>query len=110
VRAIFRWITENIAYDFKYYNKYNYKGKEPKSFNCSGDSMQCEIRKRVWETEYVNKVLDQKKAVCQGYSMLFKKMCDIAGIPSEVVPGYVRTEYYEVGTIGNLSHAWNAVC
>jgi transglutaminase/protease-like cytokinesis protein 3 len=109
VRAIFRWMTENIAYDFKYYNKYYYKGKEPKSFSCSGDSMQCEIKKRVWETEYVSKVLQQKKAVCQGYSMLFKQMCDIVHIPSEIIPGYVRTEYYEVGTPGELIHAWNAV-
>jgi hypothetical protein len=30
--AIFRWITDNIAYDYKFYNTYEYKGKEPKSF------------------------------------------------------------------------------
>jgi len=109
VRAIFRWITENISYDYKFYNRYYYKGKDPKGFSCSGDSLDCEIKKNVWETEYINKVLDNKKAVCQGYSMLFKKMCDIAGIESEVVPGYVRTEYYEVGTPGELIHAWNVV-
>jgi len=109
VRAIFRWITDNIAYDYKYINKYYYKGREPKTFTCSGDSLQCEIRKKVWETAYINKVLNNKKAVCQGYSMLFKKMCDIAGIQSEVIPGYIRTEYYEVGTPGELDHAWNAV-
>ncbi len=109
VRAIFRWITENIAYDFKYFDKYSYKGKEPKTFTCSGDSLGCEIKKTAWETAYITKVLDKKKAVCQGYAMLFKKMCDIAGIQSAVVPGYVRTEYYEVGTPGELDHAWNAV-
>jgi hypothetical protein len=109
VRAIFRWITENIAYDFKFYNKYYYNGKEPKAFSCEGDSMECQIKLRVWEAGYISKVLDKKKAVCQGYSMLFKKMCDIAGIQSEIISGYVRTEYYEVGTPGDLDHAWNAV-
>jgi hypothetical protein len=109
VRAIFRWITDNIAYDYKYYNKTGYKGKEPKGFECSGDSLDCETKKKVWENGYINKALDNKKAVCQGYSMLFKRMCNIAGIEAEVVPGYVRTEYYEVGTMGELDHAWNAV-
>lgn len=109
VRAIFRWITDNIAYDFKYYNRYAYRGREPKGFTCEGDSMDCAIKQNVWEIAYVNKVLDKKKAVCQGYAMLFKKMCEIAHIDAEVLPGYVRTEYYEIGGPGTLDHAWNAV-
>ncbi len=108
-RAIFKWITENIGYDVKFYNKYYYQGKEPKSYTCRGDSMGCEIKRNVWETAYINKVLDNKKAVCQGYSLLFKKMCNIAGIESEIVPGYVRTQFYEIGTPGNDDHAWNTV-
>jgi len=107
-RAIFKWITENIRYDYKYYNKYNYKGKEPKTFKCKDDKL-CEAKRIVWETKYIEKVLRNKKAVCQGYSMLFKKMCDIAGLKSEIVAGYVRTEPYQVGTAGILDHAWNAV-
>ena len=109
VRAIFRWITENIGYDYKYYDKYYYRDREPKTYTCKGDSLDCEIKRKVWETGYINKVLSEKKAVCQGYAMLFKKMCDIAGIESEVIPGYVRTEYYEIGTPGTLDHAWNAI-
>jgi hypothetical protein len=107
-RAIFMWITENIRYDYKYYNKYYYKGKEPKTYKCK-DEENCEAKKIIWETKYVNKVLRKKKAVCYGYSMLFKKMCDIAGLKSEVITGYVRSEYYQVGTAGTLNHAWNAV-
>jgi Transglutaminase-like superfamily len=107
-RAIFRWITENIRYDYKYYNRYNYKGKEPKTYKCKDDE-DCEAKKIVWETNFINKVLRKRKAVCQGYSMLFKKMCDIAGLKSEIITGYVRTEYYQVGTSGILDHAWNAI-
>ncbi|MCR8558976.1 hypothetical protein KXD93_15065 [Mucilaginibacter sp. BJC16-A38] len=109
VRAIFRWITENISYDFKFYNKYPYKGKEPKTYTCKDDGEDCDIKRKVWETGYINKVLDKKKAVCEGYAMLFKKMCEIAGIEAEMIPGYIRTEYYQVGTVGTLDHAWNAV-
>src|SRR6218665_1398984 len=107
-RAIFKWITENIRYDYKHYNKYSYKGKEPKTFKCKNDK-ECEAKRIVWEIKYIGNVLRKKKAVCQGYSMLFKKMCDIAGLNSEIVTGYVRAEPYQVGTAGTLDHAWNAV-
>ena len=109
-RAIFRWIANNIAYDYKYYNRYAYKGREPKTFRCSDDdTLDCGVRKNVWEMGYINHALNSKKAVCEGYAMLFKKMCNIAGIECEVVPGYVRTSDYEIGTPGELVHAWNAV-
>jgi hypothetical protein len=36
-------------------------------------------------------------------------MCNLAGIDCEFVSGYSRTEYYEVGTPGELDHAWNVV-
>src|SRR5215213_9275715 len=98
-RAIFKWITENIRYDYKYYNKYYYKGKEPKTYKCKDDN-DCEAKRIAWETNYIDKVLRKKKAVCQGYAMLFKKMCDIAGLKSEMITGYVRTEYYQVGSAG----------
>lgn len=107
-RAIFRWITANIGYNYKYYNKYYYRGKEPKSFKCKGEK-NCEAERIAWETKYINNVLQNKKTVCQGYAMLFKKMCDIAGLQSEIIPGYVRTEYYQVGTAGTLDHAWNVI-
>lgn len=107
-RAIFKWITENIEYDYKYYNKYFYKGKEPKTFRCKNEQ-QCEAKRVVWEAAYIDKILRRKKAVCQGYAMLFKKMCDLAGLRSEYIVGYIRTEPYQVGTAGTLDHAWNAV-
>ncbi|MEO6456506.1 MAG: transglutaminase domain-containing protein [Ginsengibacter sp.] len=107
-RAIFKWITDNISYDYKYYNKFYYKGKEPKTYKCK-DEKDCEAKKIIWETRYINKVLRKKKAVCQGYSVLLKKMCNIAGLKSEIIPGYVRTEFYQVGSSGTLDHAWNTV-
>ena len=36
-------------------------------------------------------VLNRKKAVCQGYSNLFKEMCRLSKIPCEVVSGYPKT-------------------
>ncbi len=109
-RAIFIWITGHIAYDYKYYNRHADRGEDPVTFDCpSDDTLACIIKEKVWENEYINKALDKERAVCQGYAMLFKRMCDIAGLHAEVIPGYTRTEYYEVGTPGELDHAWNVV-
>jgi len=107
-RAIFRWITENIQYDYKYYNRFYYRGRFPKAYKCRDDE-QCKTREIAWEIKYVDKVLRKRKAVCLGYAMLFKKMCALAGIQSEIVTGSVRTEYYQVGAAGSGEHAWNAV-
>lgn len=38
--------------------------------------------------------------VCQGYAMMFKYMCDQAGIPSMIV----------TGSTSDANHAWNMVC
>jgi Transglutaminase-like domain len=107
-RVIFKWITDNISYDCRDYNKHGYKGKEAKPFKCKDDE-DCKAKVENWEREYIDRVVRKKKAVCQGYAMLFKRMCDIAGLKAEIIPGYTRSEYYQVGTSGALDHAWNSI-
>jgi len=103
VRSIFIWITDNIRYDYKFVNK----GKEVYEPACkTGDN--CELVRKNWEYTYLRKILKKKKAICSGYSMLFKRMCDIAGVKCEVISGYAKTKFYEIGNKGG-SHAWNAV-
>src|SRR6476620_6813033 len=68
VRAIFIWITEHISYDYKFINK---------------EQM---IKDR--ENNYIKSILKKKKGICDGYARLFKRMCDIAGIRSEIIQGY----------------------
>jgi len=104
VRAIFIWITENMNYDYKLYNS----GKEIEGPNCE-DVLDCSEITKDWETKYLKKILKQKKAVCDGYSRLFKRMCDIAGIESEIISGYARTEPWQIGSSFTVNHSWNAV-
>lgn len=104
VRAIFIWITNNIRYDYKFFNK----GKEIKTPACKS-GMNCEQLMRDWENAYLKKILKKKKGICDGYARLFKRMCDIAGIRSEIINGYTRTKHYQVGITGPVNHAWNAV-
>ena len=86
-RAIFKWITNNIAYDYRFINK----GREIKKPECE-DKIDCITIMREWENDYLKKVLKNKKAICDGYSKLFKKLCDLCYIQCEIIPGYARTK------------------
>ncbi|NUY80920.1 hypothetical protein HUK80_08445 [Flavobacterium sp. MAH-1] len=103
-RAIFAWVTYNIAYDYKSYNKQ----KDPKFPKCKGHD-DCAQKMLEWENDYLDKILRNKKAVCEGYSRLFKRMCGHAGIQCSVVPGYVKRSSRAIGRMGSLNHAWNIV-
>lgn len=46
----------------------------------------------------------KKNAVCQGYTLLFYRICNQAGIKCRIVSGIAT------GADGNLPHAWNIVC
>jgi len=86
VRAIYAWIAKNISYDLA-------------SYRFSGN--------KVHPTE---EILKTRKAVCSGYSALFKQLCEIAGIKAVVIEGYAKGyDYTPYTKILSTNHAWNAV-
>ena len=103
-RSIYSWITENIEYDYKLFNK----GKQTITFKCKTKT-DCSIKKQEFENNLIKKVLRKKKGVCSGYSTLFKRMCDLAKIQCLNIDGYVKTKSTQIGNTGILDHAWNAV-
>ncbi|WP_290840198.1 transglutaminase domain-containing protein [Flavobacterium sp.] len=103
-RAIFAWVTANIAYDYKSYNK-NKRTDFPK---CKGKD-DCAAKFIKWEADYLNNVLRKGKGVCDGYARVFKKMCGFAGIRCSVVSGWSKQYINQVGRMGALNHAWNVV-
>lgn len=54
-------------------------------------------------------ILQRRKAICLGYSQLFKALCDEAGIPCEIISGYVRHDTEATPQIAAPDHTWNAV-
>jgi hypothetical protein len=104
-RAIFIWVTENIAYDYKVLNKKKQKGI---AFKCK-EKTDCDAQYIKWEDDYLKKVISKQKGVCEGYSRLFKKLCDHAGIQGGVVTGYTKDRPEEIGKMGELNHAWNVM-
>lgn len=86
VRSMYIWLTNNIAYDTESFFSGNYP--EPKT----------EIS------------LKNKKAVCEGYCMLFKKFCDLNNIPCITMNGYSKGVSYRKGKVfSNTDHTWNIV-
>jgi Transglutaminase-like superfamily len=103
VRAIFRWITENIDYKIKQPAKR--KKNDPVIYDESNDTgEQKSLDERVAET-----VLEKRVAFCDGYARLFKTLCSYAGIRAELIVGYARTESNKINQRFRSNHTWNAV-
>ena len=69
VEAIYTWITNNIDYDVKQYQKGNRKHFTPEQ------------------------VVRRRRALCGGYAELFSEMCRRIGVESYVVNGYSTVSY-----------------
>lgn len=103
VRSIFLWITDNISY-----NTIRYQSRIR---NSRDDDAEAE-----YDADSIFKSLDERVAIitlkrgfalCDGYARLFKSLCDFAGIKSEVITGYARTNMGSNQFMCN--HKWNAV-
>ena len=88
VKILHDWVADNIDYDIE-----SYLAGRP------GEAS--------WEA-----TLTRRKAFCQGYAELMQKMCQIAGLPCEVIAGSGRGYGFAIGRAENVrdsNHAWNAV-
>jgi len=102
VTAIFHWITDNIAYKVRDKWSRNILNKASDPADTAGNW------KSLNEMVAAN-VIRKRVAVCDGYARLFKTLCDYAGIPSEIITGYARTNINTVGNLFRANHTWNAV-
>ncbi|MDX6748077.1 transglutaminase domain-containing protein [Polaribacter sp. PL03] len=92
VRSIFIWITDNIEYDFELLNNQELQDKVFTSNNT-----------------IIEHTLKTKKAICSGYSILFKNLCDKVGVESVSIEGISRQFLDRVKRKNEPDHAWNAV-
>jgi transglutaminase/protease-like cytokinesis protein 3 len=106
VRSIFRWIAENIEYDVEGYH--NTKGAYAGLFRPNVSTIDSVV-KQDYNDRIVEKVLAERKAICDGYARLFKSLCDKANVPSVIINGYVRWYSDPIGVVTERKHAWNAV-
>lgn len=110
VRAIFMWITNNISYDCVAYHS---KKSTRVSFTYSTEQELAE-KKEKYYFEYATRVLQSRKAVCEGYAALFNALCKQAGIQSEVVIGTASNNIEKIKRLKErknffTNHTWNKV-
>ena len=87
-RAAFIWITDNIAYDVKAYQK-----EDPAAAQ-------------------LNYAVKNRKAICSGYTSLVKFFCSAFNIECETVIGYGRASKNKIVMNQEYlrnNHAWNSV-
>ena len=98
VRAIFRWIAYNISYRIRE----TARGDRFAASEEIDTGALKPLNERVSES-----VLKKGSAICDGYSRLFKTLCDYAGINAEIIHGYVRAG--RASRRFGCNHTWNAV-
>jgi len=100
VRAIYSWCINNIAYEPKEFGLYSYEYSNDKE-------------KKAKEKKYIFKlskrVISKNIAVCEGYSILFKRLCDLLSITSSIVNGASKTNIRDISRRYNSNHSWNVV-
>ncbi|KAL4608354.1 kyphoscoliosis peptidase [Arapaima gigas] len=87
LRSIWMWVTHHIEYDVEGFLNPSLRLNSP------------------------SEVLRTRKAVCAGYTLLFQKMCSLAGIECQEVSGHSKGFQYKPGKrfTGSGNHARNAV-
>ncbi len=92
VFEIYKWIAENISYDHELMRNE-------------------QLQKQIYTSEenVVRAVLNRKKALCGGFSFLFKKLCADVGISAEAVHGYTKKYSGRITNRKTPDHTWNVV-
>lgn len=102
VRAIYSWIVQHISYNMGI-NK-----PKPASFSYMADPSDTAAVWKSGDEMTAQRVLYRRIAVCEGYSRLFKVLCNYAGIEAEVITGYGRGDWRAAEKF-RTNHTWNAV-
>ena len=107
VRAIYRWITTNIAYDESLARTMD--GKSIKAFSYMSDKEK-EKKELLFKSELVTKTINSKKTVCHGYAVLMEDLCQKLGIEARIILGNLKSSPDQIGLLPNeTNHAWNVV-
>ncbi|NOQ27226.1 MAG: hypothetical protein GQ564_17840 [Bacteroidales bacterium] len=104
-RAIYTWIALNVEYDIELL-----KSKPKKtSFSYRTQEEKLEKERKIIE-DVANKTIRKKKAICHGYSTLYKYLCDLVSVDCEYISGGAISKKQDIGKLPKKNgHAWNAV-
>ncbi|CAL2101983.1 Transglutaminase superfamily protein [Tenacibaculum sp. 190130A14a] len=107
VRAVYTWIGINIKYDYMLYDSNLLRQPEFIVFNDQSDLNWIKKRKK---KEIAQKAFSKKKGLCTGYAYLFQRICNLIDIPNELIFGYTKTSFQDIGIKPTTkNHVWNSV-
>lgn len=98
IRAVYDWITENIAYDVTKFNKIK-RGKDPVGKKLDS--------KEAYYDFMLEEVIKKKKGVCQDYSILFDRIVKRLGYKTEIITGFTKGQKGDIKR--KTGHTWNTV-
>jgi len=88
--AVYYWIATNIDYDMKGYTSGQWRFLK-------------------FDSTLARVTYEKKRGVCSGYSTLLKYMCDIIGVETAIITGYVKKEDNPHFVTNAPNHVWNAI-
>ncbi len=98
VRAIYSWIIENVSYNLEEFKQFDFSYKKISERN----EKEVATREKI-----IKRTLQKGKAVCEGYAMLFEKLCELQGIENYLVRGDIKSNFDDIGRPFEKTHMWN---
>ena len=98
IRAIYTWLIQNVAYNPAEYKLFNYSFKNYRERN---------VKEEKTRRQIINHTLQTGSAVCEGYAMVFEKLCQLQGIDNYLVRGDTKTNFNDIGRTFANNHMWN---
>lgn len=103
-RSIYRWVFENIDYDYSAFLK-NKKMRKKHQKDVQG--------LKAWNAQFrtvvFDKLLHKQRTVCTGYAYLVSELANLANIECKIIDGYGRTINANINEGPTLNHSWNVV-
>jgi len=103
-RAIYTWISSNIANDYSSYLKISSKRKRLAKDREAFLDWNSSITPKVFKS-----LLEDQKTACTGYAYLVKEMANLTGFNCDIIDGYGRTPNLLLKEDSAPNHSWNRV-
>ncbi|AXT19825.1 hypothetical protein D7030_01555 [Flavobacteriaceae bacterium AU392] len=103
-RAIYMWVTANIANDYNFFLKH-----KAKTLRYKEDSLKLEYWNEKFRKKLFKKLLKQQKTICTGYAYMVRELSKLANLNCQIVNGFGRVSATDIERFDTPNHSWNAV-
>lgn len=98
LRAVYGWIINHVAYDPGKYEEFDFSFRDFEERN---------KKQRKKREAVILSTIRTGLAVCEGYAMLFERLCELLKIDNYLVRGQAKSVPQDIGKDFELNHLWN---